>query len=298
MIYTTPTLPLGIGAPVWACDQWAGQVYPHGTRRADWLAWYSRTFNVVEGNSTFYALPSANAFQKWAEQTASGFQFCFKFPREISHDSLLQHCQELTRHFLNRLEVLAKADRLGPTFLQLGPAFGPDRLDSLESYLRSLPREFPWAVEVRHPGWFDSNCNEQRLDALLQDLRIDKVLFDSRPLYQSPPDDAIETESQKRKPKTPIRRTVTGQLPMLRIVGRNRVEMADKFFIEWAPVIAQWIQDGVRPIVFTHAPDDAKAPALARRFLEILQPHVPGFSLTIPQPKRLQSQLSLFEEES
>jgi uncharacterized protein YecE (DUF72 family) len=250
------------------------------TSRADWLRWYSRTFNLVEGNSTFYALPSLATFQKWAEQSVTGFQFCFKFPKEITHDLQLRHCQTATREFL-------------------------DRLDVLSSYLQSLPREFPWAVEVRHEGWFDAEAkqsdaesNEKRLDELLQRLQIDKVLFDSRALFQCPADDAIEIESQKRKPKTPLRRTVTSQRPMLRIVGRNRVEMTDIYFAEWAPVIANWIRDGLNPIVFTHAPDDAKAPELARRFLGILQTHLPQFNLTLPRPPQPSIQLSFFDDES
>lgn len=299
---SAPRLPLQIGAPVWACNEWAGQVYPNRTPRADWLRWYTRTFNTVEGNSTFYALPSITTFEKWAEQALPGFQFCFKFPKDISHDAKLQYCQESTQQFLSRLEVLAKANRLGPTFLQLGPSFSPDGFAILETYLRSLPREFPWAVEVRHEGWFDAehaqdsrNTNEARLDEMLARLNIDKVLFDSRPLFQSPPDDSIETESQARKPKTPLRHTVTARRPMLRIVGRNRVEMADRFFEDWARIVANWIHDGLQPIVFTHAPDDAKAPELARRFLTILQPHLPGFDLTLPKPIQPPSQLSFFE---
>ena len=299
---SAPRLPLLIGAPVWACSEWAGQVYPNRTPRADWLRWYTKTFNTVEGNSTFYGLPAITTFEKWAEQAMPGFQFCFKFPKEISHDSRLQHCDDATQAFLDRLEVLAKADRLGPSFLQLGPSYSPEGLAVLERYLQSLPREFPWAVEVRHEGWFDADdtqslnqSNEARLDEMLERLHVDKVIFDSRPLFQSPPDDSIETESQARKPKTPLRRTVTAQRPMLRIVGRNRVEMTDRFFEEWAPIIASWIREGLKPIVFTHAPDDAKAPALARRFLAMLQPHLPGVDLTLPKPSEPPSQLSFFE---
>jgi uncharacterized protein YecE (DUF72 family) len=302
---SAPWLPLRIGAPVWACSEWAGQVYPERTPRTAWLQWYSATFNTVEGNSTFYALPPIETFEKWAEQTLPGFQFSFKFPKQISHDAQLQHCQTLTRDFLSRIEVLAKADRLGPTFLQLGPAFGPDRLAHLESYLQSLPREFPWAVEVRHEAWFDAdtaqpnagnNSNEQRLNELLRRLAIDKVLFDSRPLFQSPPEDPIETESQARKPKTPVRQTVTAGRPMLRIVGRNRVELADRFFDQWAPIVAGWIRNGLNPTVFTHAPNDARAPELARRFLAALQKHLPDFELKLPQPAQRPQQLSFLEE--
>lgn len=310
--FQSPDLPLRIGAPVWACGDWAGQVYPPRTRRTDWLHWYSRTFNIVEGNSTFYALPPVTTFEKWSANSVDGFQFSFKFPKLISHDLQLVNADEVTRDFLDRLAILAKADRLGPTFLQLGPSFGPERLGILERYLRSLPKELPWAVELRHFDWFDATgtaesqienrSNEHRVNELLSDLGIDKVLFDSRPLFQAEPDDPIEVISQGKKPKTPVRQTVTAKRPMLRIVGRNRVEMADRFFAQWAPIVAHWINDGLEPIVFTHAPDDRFAPELARRFLAALGNEMPNANLGLPAPEMPtpqipDDQLSLFDEQ-
>lgn len=268
------------------------------------MHWYSRTFNTVEGNSTFYALPPVTTFEKWAATSLDGFQFSFKVPKLISHDLKLVGAEEPTRDLLNRLEVLAKADRLGPTFLQLGPSFGPDRFEILRRYLRSLPRDFPWSVELRHLGWFDrddlaidGSSNEQQVNDLLSDLGIDRVLFDSRPLFQSEPDDPIEVISQGKKPKSPVRQTVTGKRPMIRIVGRNRVELADRYFSQWAPIVARWIQEGLQPIVFTHAPDDRFAPELARRFLAALQKELPDASLELPTPKMPDEQLSLFQSD-
>lgn len=284
-----------LGAPVWACDQWGGLVYPNRTPRKDWLTWYSKAFNTVEGNSTFYALPDAATFQKWVDQTLDGFRFCFKFPRLISHDQQLSHCDEPLREFLGRLEILAKGERLGPTFLQLGPAFGPEGYERLERFLRSLPAEFSWAVELRHHDWFDSSVNENRVNDLLRRYQVDKVLFDSRPLFQSPPDDAIEAISQGKKPRTPVRQTVTADQPMLRIVGRNHVELADAFFMQWAPIVAAWIRDGQRPIIFTHAPNDAIAPTLAQRFMTALQSHLPDVDFTIPSLPTSAIQLSLLD---
>ncbi len=292
---TTPVWPLYLGCPVWACDQWAGQVYPQRTPRKDWLAWYTSTFNTVEGNSTFYALPTIETTQRWAKESAKGFRFCPKFPRLISHELQLANAGDATGAFLRCTEPLAEADRLGPTFLQLGPRFGPDRFDLLERYLRVLPTDRSWAVELRHYDWFDSGDNEQRVNELFALLDIDKVLFDSRPLFQSPPDDAIEEKSQARKPRTPIRQTVTGKHPFLRIVGRNQIELADKFLDQWAPIIAGWIADGRQPYVFTHAPDDGLAPQFARRLAERLQAQTPEINLVIPQPKPAIRQLSLLD---
>jgi uncharacterized protein YecE (DUF72 family) len=285
---------LHLGCPVWNCDQWADVVYPIKTPRREWLRWYSKAFNTVEGNSTFYGLPSHETVQRWCEETLDGFQFCFKFPRSISHEGALVGVQKETRDFLAVLDILARGNRLGPTFLQLGPEFGPDRLPLLENYLDQLPKEHAWAVEVRHAGWFDSGANEHRLQDSLCARNIDTVLFDSRPLYQSPPEDDIERESQRRKPKTPLRHTVTGQRPMLRLIGRNRVELVDAFIDEWTEVVAGWIGRGLRPFVFTHAPDDAMAPQFARRFASRLAKHMNAPQLELPTLPTKSKQLDLF----
>ena len=164
------------------------------------------------------------------------------------------------------IETLNSGHRLGPTFLQLGPAFGPDRLFILEHFLHNLPTDLPWAVEVRHPDWFDQDQNENALKQLLERFNIDKVLFDSRPLFQSPPDDKVEEAAQKRKPKTPVRQTVTGKHPMLRFIGRNDPSLCDHYIQQWAEIVAGWIQKGLQPFIFAHAPDDRFAPEIARRF--------------------------------
>ncbi len=72
--------------------------------------------------------PLTNA-RRWAEESAAGFRFCMKFPREISHDRALVRCESPLAQFLAALEQFAKHDRLGPTFLQLGPHFAADRAE-------------------------------------------------------------------------------------------------------------------------------------------------------------------------
>jgi uncharacterized protein YecE (DUF72 family) len=293
---TNHPLPIFLGCPVWACGHWAEQVYPAKTPRNEWLHWYSRTFNTVEGNSTFYALPKPDAIQRWAEQTPDDFRFALKFPRTISHELELERSEVATREFLECIEPLRVAKRLGPTFLQLGPRFGPDRFSVLTRFLERLPRGFACAVELRHVDWFDSGDHEKRVNDLLRRLEIDKVLFDSRPLFQSPPDDEIEMVSQARKPRTPVRQTVTGKCPMLRIVGRNQIDLADRFLDQWAPIIAGWVQQGLKPYVFAHAPDDKFTVSFARRLAERLQPEIPSADCSIPWPPTPVRQLSLLNE--
>ena len=290
---STPSLPLFIGCPVWNCDHWSDILYPAGTKRPQWLSWYTQMFNCVEGNSSFYAIPTVDHARRWSEEAAEGFRFCFKFPREISHDRALINCDAPTSQFLSALEQLAAANRLGPAFLQLGPNFAADRFEFLSKYLANLPREFPWAVEVRHLSWFDSAANESRLDELLQQLNIDKVIFDSRPLNQAPPEDEFEKVSQTRKPKSPLRTTAIGQHPFLRLIGRNQVDQVDAYLDEWVPTIVKWIAEGRTPYLFTHTPDDTFAPAMARRFWDKLRAALPGALQPLPAPPRKPRQLEL-----
>jgi uncharacterized protein YecE (DUF72 family) len=263
--------PYRIGCPVWGCKEWAGQIYPTGTQSENFLSWYSRLMPTVEGNSTFYSVPGPEVFRKWADSAADGFQFCFKFPRSISHEHQLSHCQALTKEWLARLEILKAAGRLGPTFLQLAPSFSSRSFPQLQEFLEQLPRDWPWSVEVRHRDWFDGDVWETRLNRLLSDLGIDRVIFDSRPLNAMAPSDEAEAASQVRKPKVPLRVETTARQPMVRLIGRNDLQEVTDYWDEWAERIAHWIHQGLEPWVFTHAPDDAFAPMLVHALHQRIQ---------------------------
>jgi uncharacterized protein YecE (DUF72 family) len=56
-----------------------GEFYPRKTMTAEErLWWYSRFFDVVEVNSSFYAIPSADTAALWAGRTPAGFLFNVK----------------------------------------------------------------------------------------------------------------------------------------------------------------------------------------------------------------------------
>jgi uncharacterized protein YecE (DUF72 family) len=187
-----------IGCPVWGCHRWADEVYPARTVSDDYLAWYSSMFPTVEGNSTFYGVPSHATFEKWCESSVDTFRFCFKFPRTISHDLKLSHCDKELQQWLDCLAILRERGRLGPTFLQLPPSFSFRYFPQLDTFLRQLPKDWLWAVEVRHLDWFDEGECESRLNDLLQSLGVDRVLFDSSPLNSLTATDSTEQASIAR----------------------------------------------------------------------------------------------------
>ena len=285
--------PVSIGCPVWSCPGWKGSVYPAKAAKASWLKYYSQSFNTVEGNSSFYGIPTTDTFKRWADESAEGFQFCFKFPRVISHDCRLVGAARETDQFLEGIQILRDNNRQGVTFLQLGPDFSPQYFFALKSYLAALPEELSFAVEVRHGDWF-SQPVETELNGLLAEMEIDRVLFDSRALYSAPPTDEYEERSQVRKPNPPHRRIATAQSPMLRFIGRNNVETLTPWIDEWVPVLEAWIKEGKHPYVFAHTPDDTFAPQFARRIRNALARRIDGMTPIDEWPFHEQKQMNLF----
>ncbi|MEO7912925.1 MAG: DUF72 domain-containing protein, partial [Roseiflexaceae bacterium] len=78
-----------IGCAVWGYKDWVGGLFPPGSKQTDFLSLYSRRLTTVEGNTTFYATPSVETVKRWAAETPETFRFCFKLPREVSHEGLL-----------------------------------------------------------------------------------------------------------------------------------------------------------------------------------------------------------------
>jgi len=142
-----------LGCPGWGVKTWVGRLFPTATRSTEFLERYARVFNTVEGNTTFYALPTTETVARWATQVPDDFRFCFKFPRAVSHDRMLIDCGDEVDRFLDRVGPLG--DKLGTLFLQLPPAFGPPHLPRLVAFLDALPRGPTYAVELRHPAFFE-----------------------------------------------------------------------------------------------------------------------------------------------
>lgn len=128
--------------------------YPSGTRQGDMLGLYSRVFDTVEVDSTFYAMPSAETFGNWHSRTSDDFLFALKMPREITHELRLRKAAyPVAEEFFSRALLLR--EKLGPILIQLPPSFRADRRNAstLREFLSFLPAETRFAVEFRDPAW-------------------------------------------------------------------------------------------------------------------------------------------------
>jgi uncharacterized protein YecE (DUF72 family) len=261
----------------------------------DRLAWYAQRFDVVEVNSTFYAVPAQKAVARWAEVTPEDFTFDVKLHRLLSRhaaglDSLPPDLREGARtnergrveltpelqaalldHTLEAMAPLAEAGKLGPFLLQLTPAFAPGKheLPELDELAARLA-EHGLAIELRHKGWVD----EKRLEQTLDWYESHAVAFVG---VDSPPGDHVPI-------LPPVDAVTRRDLAYMRAHGRNTEgymkgkTVADRFGWEYSDEELREIADRARTLaedagqvhVAFNNNRSSNAPDSARRFRELI----------------------------
>ena len=219
--------------------------------------------------------------KSWAEQTTLDFRFLLKLPRPITHERRLVDVDDSLRGFLTAIEPLG--GRVHALWIQLPPSFGPGELDHLAAFLRRLPREHRYAVEVRHRAFFEDPRSEQRIETVLGDVNAEWVAFDTAVLFESPPATGAEREAWTRKPRLPRRSRALTAYPVVRYLGRDDAARTVAGWGHWLETVAGWLSEGRSPTVFIHTPDNVEALALARRFHDEVRARLPGVE-PLPEP--------------
>lgn len=153
---------------------------------------------MVEVNSTFYSVPDLRTVQRWCAITPDQFTFDVKLhqffsfhstPAKLLPPALQRQVQtddkgkvrvtdsireKLLDSFLEPVELLRSADKLGALLLQLSPAFSPRKHDlkELEPLLVRL-RNYAVAVEFRNRNW----ATGEQLGLTLDFLREHRASF-------------------------------------------------------------------------------------------------------------------------
>ncbi len=166
-----------VGTASWADPGFIKDWYPARLAARERLAYYSSRFDFVEVNSSFYAIPPRHLVEQWERATPKGFLFDLKLHKLLSRhactaallpadlrpaSSSPKDRAPLTaeleiavaRKFLEAVEPLEQASKLGVLLLQMSPAFSP-RHHTLEELTPLLGcfRRGGVAVELRNHGW-------------------------------------------------------------------------------------------------------------------------------------------------
>ena len=188
----------------------SGAFYPRKSMSAEArLRHYASVFDVVEVNSSYYAIPDIRNTQRWVERTPPGFVFHVKayslmtghhpraetVPADLT--ALLPRAPRRTRRgeidatsfspealdrafalFRTAVGPIAEAGKLGYVLFQFAPwvHFAADRLE----YLASLPARLPGftiAIEFRHRSWLPDHADETL--SALSGARLAHVIVDA-----------------------------------------------------------------------------------------------------------------------
>ncbi|MEY2539346.1 MAG: hypothetical protein QOG67_3086 [Verrucomicrobiota bacterium] len=187
-----------VGTASWADPGFVEHWYPKGMRAGDRLAWYAHHFEMVEVNSTFYAVPDQRMVERWCAQTPDAFIFDVKLHQLLSRHSTpakllppeLQRAAQtdekgrvklspeieeaVTDRFLRSVNVLRSNGKLGALLLQLSPSFSPNknRLEELDQLLKAT-NDYQLAIEFRNRNW----VSDDQLAATVGFLTKHSVIF-------------------------------------------------------------------------------------------------------------------------
>lgn len=246
-----------------------GVFYPEGVKSPEArLRHYASRFPLVEVDSTYYAIPARRMAEHWVERTPEHFTFNVKAhalmtgqPSEVARlpralrealpaslagrdriyatDLPAELVDEVWRQFLDALEPLREARRLGAVLLQF-----PRWVDATRGNARLIVaagerlRGWPVAVELRNHGWFEGATRDRTL-ALLREHGLAHVAVDGPPGFESSvPFVAAVTTPRLAMLRFHGRNTDTWEAKVTRVADRFRYLYDETQIAEWLPAIS------------------------------------------------------------
>lgn len=233
--------------------------YPKGTK--DELSYYSRQFNSIELNATFYNSPSKEQVETWASKTPDDFKFFPKIPNTISHYKRLIDVKKSVDEFTDAIVLFE--EKLGMCFLQLHDNFKPKDIERVEKFLSEFPKAVPLAVELRNAEWFADKKTAEKTFELLERNGATNIIVDTA----------------GRRDLLHMR--LTSSVAFIRYVGAN-TESDYSRLDEWVKRLKVWKKNGLQKIYFfVHQNIEKESPLLASYFIEKINQ---AFKVQLPVP--------------
>lgn len=233
--------------------------YPRGTK--DELTYYSRQFNSIELNATFYKMPDWKQVQTWKNKTPEDFKFFPKITDLITHFRRLINVEEPIQNYCNAVSNFE--EKLGMAFMQLHDNFQPKDFERLKAALEFFPKEIPLAVEVRNEEWFSNEKINNEFSDLLEQQNMANIIVDTA----------------GRRDMLHMR--LTSPVAFVRYVGANHPSDSERLD-DWVKRIKKWKNEGLQKIYFfVHQNLEVESPLLAAHFIENLNKEL-NLSLKIP----------------
>ena len=233
-----------IGCAKWGRTEWVGKIYPPKTKEKDFLQHYVQHYNSIELNATHYKVYGEGGIKKWTANAAGrDFMFCPKMYQGITHRGSLKGKDFITNEFFRG--IVAFEQYLGPIFIQFNEIFSPKRKEELFTFLRSLPTDLQFFLELRHPDWFSKEAILEELLTTLKSINMGIVI----------------TDTSGRRDCAHMNLTVPKAF--IRYVG-NSLHATDYTRVDaWIMRMKYWLDNGLEELYFfMHMHDEATSPEL------------------------------------
>jgi uncharacterized protein YecE (DUF72 family) len=233
-----------LGCAKWGREEWVGKIYPPKTKEKDFLQQYVQHYNSIELNATHYKVYGEAGIKKWTEKAAGkDFMFCPKMYQGVTHRGSLKDKQFITNEFFRGIVSFEK--NLGPIFIQVSDTFSPNRKEELFTYLKTLPTDLQFFLEVRHPDWFKKDNIREEMFATLKSMNMGAVI----------------TDTAGRRDCAHMHLTIPKAF--IRYVGNSLHESDFTRCDAWIERMKYWIDKGVEELYFfMHMHDEATSPEL------------------------------------
>ncbi len=261
-----------LGCAKWGREEWVGKIYPPKTKEKDFLQHYVNHYNSIELNATHYKVYGEAGIKKWAEKAAGkDFKFCPKLYQGITHRGSLKGKQFITNEFFRG--IVSFEQYLGPIFMQVSDTFSPKRKEELFDFLKTLPTDLQFFLEVRHPDWFKKDAIREELFHTLTSLNMGAVI----------------TDTAGRRDCAHMYLTIPKAF--IRYVG-NSLHPSDYTRSDaWVQRMKLWLDKGLEELYFfMHMHDEATSPELTVYLVDKMNKEL-GLNLTKPQFAAQQSTL-------
>ncbi len=143
-----------IGTSGYYYRHWIGRFYPEKLVKDKWLEYYSKFFDTVELNTTFYHLPRAKTLEGWIRKTPPAFLFSVKVHRLITHIKKLKGVRSDFYGFIKVIKPLKIFNRIGCILHQFPPTLEYDT-SFLKDYIDLLPKGYKHVFEFRNAEFFN-----------------------------------------------------------------------------------------------------------------------------------------------
>lgn len=263
-----------VGCAKWGRTEWVGKIYPPKTKEKDFLDHYVQHYNSIELNATHYKVYGEAGIKKWTAKAGNkDFKFCPKMYQGITHRGSLKGKDFITNEFFRG--IVAFEEFLGPIFIQVSETFSPKRKEELFDFLKSLPKDLQFFMEVRHKDWFAKPEITEELFSSLAAMNIGAVITDTAGRRDC-------AHMHLTLPKT-----------FIRYVG-NSLHPSDYTRIDgWVKRMNYWLDKGVEELYFfMHMHDEATSPELTVYLVDKMNKKL-GLDLT--KPTFIEKQKGLFD---